>query len=68
MRRAFYCIIQIYNDNKSSMDPVLLSDKKDNRLCHGGNFLSKNQCCNSGCMVKQLILAKGIQNILWNKN
>jgi hypothetical protein len=41
MRRTFYCIIQIYDDNESSMDPVLLSIKKDNELCHGGNFYLK---------------------------
>jgi hypothetical protein len=33
MRRAFFCIIQIYDDNESSVDPVLLSVKKDNKLC-----------------------------------
>jgi hypothetical protein len=41
MRRAFYCIIQIYDDNEISMDPVLLSDEKDNKLCHGGIFYLK---------------------------
>jgi hypothetical protein len=38
MRRSFYCIMQIYDDNECSMDPALLSDKKDNKLCHGGIF------------------------------
>jgi hypothetical protein len=41
MRRAFYCIIQIYDDNESSVDPVLLRDQKDNKLCHGGNLYLK---------------------------
>jgi hypothetical protein len=52
MRRAFYCTIQIYDDNESSVDPVLLSVKKDNKLCRiivmDEFFKSKNQYCNSG--------------------
>jgi hypothetical protein len=28
MRRAFYCTIQIYDDNESFVDPVLLSVKR----------------------------------------
>jgi hypothetical protein len=33
MKRTFYCTIQIYDDNESSVDPVPLSVENDNKLC-----------------------------------
>jgi hypothetical protein len=63
MRIAFYCIILIYDDSESSMDPVLL--KKDNKLCHGRKFDLKISVV---IVDGETILANGTQSILWNKN
>jgi hypothetical protein len=42
------------------MDPVLLSDKKDNKSCHGGNFYLKISVV---IVDGETILVKGTQSM-----